>query len=143
MVSSTCNDLNNLIKFGGNYGIILKQKVQISFWQRTFEYWSSLTNNLVLNSNSDIVQSCLWYNAHISSENLYYPNWAETVILFIGDLLLANGDILKLKEIERIFKITINAFYYHRIKLLLKNFIENNKKKIIPLLALNLYIHFT
>ena len=72
LLSSTCKDINNLIKFGVNYGIILKPKVQNTFWQRIFEYWSSLTNNLILNSNSDIVQSCLWYNVHISSENLYY-----------------------------------------------------------------------
>ena len=128
LLLSTCKNLNNLTKFGGNYGIILKQKVQNSFWQRIFEYWSSLTNSLALNSNSDIVQSCLWYNAHISSENLYYPMWAEKGILFVGDLLLSNGEILKLKDIERIFKITINTFYYYRIKLLLKTFIETNKK---------------
>ena len=119
LLSSTCKDINNLIKFGVNYGIILKQKVQNTFWQRIFEYWSSLTNNLVLNSNSDIVQSCLWYNVHISSENLDYPLGAEKGILFAGDLLLSNGEILKLKDIERIFKITVNTFYYHRIKLLL------------------------
>ena len=129
LLSSTCKDINNLIKFGVNYGIILKQKVLNTFWQRIFEYWSSLTNNLVLNSSSDIVQSCLWYNVHISSENLYYPLWAEKGILFVGDLLLSNGEILKLKDIERIFKITVNTFYYHRIKLLRKNFIENNKKE--------------
>ena len=54
--------------------------------------------------------------------------WAEKGILFVGDLLLSNGEILKLKDIERIFKITINTFYYYRIKLLLKTFIETNKK---------------
>ena len=143
LLSSTCKDLNNLIKFGGNYGIILKQNVQNSFWQRIFEFWSSLTNNLVLNSNSDIVQSCLWYNALISSENRYYPNWAEKGILFVGDLLLTNGEILKLKEIERIFKININTFYYHRIKLLLKNFIENNKKDYSFTSTQPFFIHFT
>ena len=113
LLSSTYKDLNNLIKFGVNYGTILKQKVQNSFWQRIFEYWSSLINNLVLNSNSDIVQSCLWYNAHISSENLCYLIWAEEGILFVGDLLLLNGEILKLKDIEIIFRITVNTFYYH------------------------------
>ena len=128
LLSSTCKGLNNLNKFSVNYGIILKQKVQNSFWQRIFEFWSFLTTNLVLNSNSDTVQSCLWYYAHISSENLYYPIWAEKGILFVGDLLLSNGEILKLKDIERIFKITVNTFCYHRIKLLHKNFIENNKK---------------
>lgn len=127
LLSITCTDLNNLKAFGCNYGLIInKKKIQNPFWQIIFEYWQLLGKGYPLKSNRDIIQSSIWYNPQITSEELLYPEWAKKGILFVGDLLHPNGELLDHNQIENKFNLDVNAFYYHRIKLLLKKFIKKN-----------------
>ena len=100
--------------------------MQNPFWQIIFKYWQLLGESYIPNSNSGIIQSSLWYNPQISPEEIFYPEWAKKGILFVGDVLLPDGELLEHNDIENKFSISINSFYYHRIKFLLKNFIKKN-----------------
>ena len=86
-----------LTQFAGDNTLILDgSQPSLQAALNIFWNWSSLSNNLVLNSNTNIVQSCIWYNAHIS--------FKINITLFS---LLSNGEIIKVEDIERMFKITI------------------------------------
>ena len=107
--------------------------MQNPLWEIIFKYWQLLGESYITNSNSDIVQSSLWYNSQISSEELFYPEWAKKGILFVGDILLSNGELLEHNDIENKFSISINIFYYHRIKLLLKVLSKRTKMTTISI----------
>ena len=82
-----------------------------------------------MNSNSDILQSCLWFNTQISLEPLYYLSWTKKGILFVGDLVKANGEAIKPAEIENFYRLKVNGFYHYRIKSLINVFMKKHKKE--------------
>ena len=125
-----CLDPNNLLKFGGSYSLTLKKRTQNLFWQKIFEYWNQFCYQIEITSNEDISHSCIWYNPQISKEDMYYPTWAKKGILFVGDILTPNGEIMQMNEIKTKFNLLINHFYYYRIKSLLRDFIKLNQKAV-------------
>ena len=42
---------------------------------------------------------------------MYYPTWAKKGILFVGDVLTPNGEIMQIDEIERNFGLAVNHFF--------------------------------
>ena len=79
-----------------------------------------------MNSNTDILQSSLWFNTQISLEHLFYLSWAKKGILFVGDLVKSNGEVMKPAEIGNIYGIKVNGFC--RIKSLINVFLKKHKK---------------
>ena len=132
---------DNIDKLGGEYcnNIIRKMKI---FWQNVFKYWRLLCKNQPMNSNSDILQSRLWFKTQISLEPFYYLSWAKKQILFVGDLVKPNGKIMKPSEIENIYRLKVNSFYHYRVKSLINIFMKKYKKRI-PLSLYNQAIQFS
>ena len=100
-------NLSNLYKYGGEYVSVVDHKLN-DFWQNVFSYWKLLCKNHPINSHSDILQSCLWYIAQISSEALYYRIWVKKGIFYVGDLLKPSGEIMNLTEIENTYDLSVN-----------------------------------
>ena len=121
-------NLSNLYKYGGEYISVVDHKLN-DFWQNVFSYWKILCKNHLINSNSDILQSCLWYNAQISSEPLYYRTWVKKGIFYVGDLLKPSGEIMNLTEIENTYDLRVNTFLYYRLKILLNRFVQRYKQQ--------------
>ena len=121
-------NLSNLYKYSGEYISVVDHKLN-DFWQNVFSYWKILCKNHLINSNSDILQSCLWYNAQISSEPLYYRTWVKKGIFYVGDLLKPSGEIMNLTEIENTYDLRVNTFLYYRLKILLNRFVQRYKQQ--------------
>ena len=92
-------------------------------------FWRLLCKNQPMNSNSDILQSCLWFNTQISLEPLYYLNWTKKEILFVGDLVKPNGEVIKPAETENFYRLKVNGFYHYRIKSLINVSMKKHKKE--------------
>ena len=73
------------------------------------------------------MQSSLWYNPQITSEELLYPECVQKGLLLSDNLLFYNGDLLDNNDIGKKFNVDINTFYYHRIKLLLTKLMQKHK----------------
>ena len=73
-------------------------------------------------SRQDIVSSSLWFNTHIGTDNLFFPDWFKHGIYSIGDIIHTNGNILSLPEIKNRYNFSINFLNYFTVKKVLQNF---------------------
>ena len=106
----------------------LKQKISNKFWSDVFQSWAYVGKELKINSNSDIMQSCLWYNKHISENQMFLPLWFKKGIYTVGDITDSSGKVLGLVEINAKFNLKVNFLHYFRLRTEIQNFVQKNKK---------------
>ena len=121
----------NLIEYGPDYLKTLKTKNL--FWKSTFQAYTDYCKKYKPLSITHKLQSPIWYNPEISIETLHQPIWYSKGISKVGDILDTNYEILTTDEIKRKFKIKkIDFLTYHRIKTLVKTFLQINQEDTTP-----------
>ena len=82
-----------------------------------------LCRKVKVHSHQDIVSSSLWFNTHIGTDNLFFPDWFRHGMYNIGDIIHTNGNILSLPEMKNRYNFSINFLNYFTVKKVLQNFI--------------------
>ena len=101
----------------------LKHKISNKFWSKVFECWAYVGKQLRINSNSDIMQSCLWYYKHISVNQMFLPLWFKAGIYTVDDITDSSGKVLGLAEINAKFNLNVNFLHYFKLRMEIQNFI--------------------
>ena len=114
--------LSNLITLGGEWTNALNKETN-PFWKIVFQYWSNFCKNRKVSCNQDIMNSCLWYNSHVS-QNLFYPNWYQKGILTVGDVVGIDGKMLTIDILREHFNLNINLLNYYTVKSKVSAFIK-------------------
>ena len=65
----------NVITLGGEWLDSINKETN-PFWKTVFQYWAHFCRNKKVACNRDILNSCLWYNSHISKD-MFYSNWYQ------------------------------------------------------------------
>ena len=79
------------------------------------------------------MQSCLWYNNHISVNQMFLPLWFKKGSYTVGDITDSSGKVLGLAEINVKFNLNVNFLHYFKLRTETQNFIQKNKKdKFFP-----------
>ena len=97
------------------------------FWVNVLEYWTDFCFKNKPLTNSEILQSCLWYNRQISKHTLYYPVWHKKGINLVGDIINYDGIAVSETELNSTYNFTCNSIEYHRMKLLVNKFLKTKK----------------
>ena len=64
------------------------------------------------------MQSPLWFNPHISKDNLYLTTWQNKGINMIGDIIHPDGNILAIQKMKDKYDLPINASDLYRVRAL-------------------------
>ena len=64
-------DIDKLYKLGGEWPTSKKIAYDNKFWKSVFESWAIYCENKTPSNNFEILQSCIWYNRHLSKETLF------------------------------------------------------------------------
>ena len=128
LLQETISEFERIFVMGPEWCNFLKQKVSNKFWSDVFQSWAYVGKELRINSNSDIMQSCLWYNKHISENQMFLPLWFKKDIYTVGDITDSSGKVLGLVEINKKFNLKVNFLHYFRLRAEIQSFIQKNKK---------------
>ena len=108
LLQETISEFERIFVMGPEWCNFLKQNVSNKFWSDVFQSWAYVGKELKINSNSDIMQSCLWYNKHISENQMFLPLWFKKGIYTVGDITDSSGKVLGLVEINAKFNLKVN-----------------------------------
>ena len=122
LLNHEIKDLNKLALLGGDW---LNHRISNlnPFWKTVFSYFMELCRKVKVHSRQDIVSSSLWFNTHIGTDNLFFPDWFKHGIYSIGDIIHTNGNTLSLPEMKNRYNFSINFLNYFTVKKVLQNFI--------------------
>ena len=108
LLNHEIKDLNKLTLLGGDW--LNERKPSLNpFWKTVFSYFKDFCRNVNVCSRQDILSSSLWFNSHIGTEHLFFPDWFKHGIYSIGDIVHTNGNILSLQEIKIRYDFPINV----------------------------------
>ena len=121
----TYKNANNFIKFGDRWCSKMLPIIKNPFWIDVCKDWSLLCQKQQITTNSDILQSCIWYNSKIfKNTSVCFSNWLKRGIYFVGDILSSDGKVMEKDEIELKYNFTINYLNYFRVRSKLKEFLK-------------------
>ena len=100
------------------------------FWQTIFKYWVEFCRNNHAYSFEDILQSSIWYNKEMATENLFYPTWYKRGIHIVGDLVDENYKILSFENLKVKYNLNANILNYYTIRRLLTKFIPKANQSV-------------
>ena len=92
--------------------------------------------------NQDILNSCLWYNSHISKD-MFYSNCYQKGILTV-DVVESDGQLLSISVLRHRFNLNINLLNYYTVRSNVSTFIKKYKNCTFPckLLQVRQYLSF-
>ena len=120
----TIGNLDKLTSLGPDWCKALIQKTGNTFWKQVFKYWKEFSSKQTLLSNSDIMQSPLWFNLQISEQNLYLSTWKAKGICIVGDIVNKDGNILAIEELKNKYQLRNIEFDYYLVRSLVRSFIK-------------------
>ena len=92
---STYDNFAKFFKLGVGWTKFLLKAGKNKFWQQVFENWITLNSFHKVQTNTDIMESIIWYNTDIFKTDMYYPHWFKKGIHCIGDLVKSSFSIWK------------------------------------------------
>ena len=125
---STYDNFAKFFKLGVGWTKFLLKAGKNKFWQQVFENWITLNSFHKVQTNTDIMESIIWYNTDIFKTDIYYPHWFKKGIHCIGDLVKSSGKFFNMEEIEQKYDLKVNFLYYNKLKHEIGAFIETYKK---------------
>ena len=94
----------------------------------TLKAWSEICKLHKPEKSWEYLSSPLWYNNHISEEPLYFLDWYRKGIVYVGDVLDTNGQVMDQDTIINKYGVKkLNFLDYGRIKILCKKFLKKCK----------------
>ena len=113
-----CHDIKGLKRLfilGGEWS-----NLQISslnpFWKTVFTYFKELCRDVKVQTNQDIFSSSLWFNTHIGTDKLFFPDWFKHGIHIVGDTINVNGNILSLLEVKNRYNFLVTFLTTSQLK---------------------------
>ena len=104
-------------------------KIKNIFWKEILMYWYNFCQNNFIKYNSQIMSTPIWCNPKISKNNLFLSHWYKKGIIYIGDIVDNDGNILSQNSISTKFDFyNINFLEYFRVRSCLNEFIDKFKK---------------
>ena len=97
------------------------------FWIEVISCWQEFSRKCKFESNSDILNSCIWYNQKLTKEPIYLPTWYKHGIYCVGDVVDSRGKIQSIDQLKNIYRFHINILDYYRVKLSVHDLIKKNK----------------
>ena len=106
---SECCGLQFLLKC--NYNTESINKCLSNFYRELFQYFQEFKNKTNIFLYGEFV---LWNNKAITieSSSVFWRSWFKRKVIYVQDVLNAEGDFLKLEEFQNKFKIKTNFLYY-------------------------------
>ena len=106
---------------------VLKKRMTNGFWFEVINCWQEFSKKCKFKSNSDILNSCIWYNQKLTREPLYLPSWYKHGIYCVGDIVDSGGKIQSIDQLKNIYGLNVNVLDYYRVKLSVQGLIKKNK----------------
>ena len=104
------------------------------FWQHVFEGWISMSKNITIYNNTDLLTMPLWFNQHISNNQLYLPDWYQKGIITVADVV-SDNQVLSYNSLCQKFASQFNYLNYltvkSKIEILLTKFSHTDKEFLI------------
>ena len=119
--------LKNIFVLGGEFCTTFIQNVN-PFWKIVFQYWKLYCHTPKASCNQALLSSVLWYNSQISKTNLFYPDWFNSGIHTIADVVDSDGVIYDYKNLKLNYNLNINILNYYTVKGLVKKFIDRYRR---------------
>ena len=129
LFSLTYKSFDKLFTLGGEWFAHKNKIVDNMFWKCVIDYWRPFCKNQIPRTNCEILQSCISYNSLISETPFYYSTWYGQSILYVGDIVNSNGEIITLEEIRNTYHFNPNILHYHSVRQLISKFIKKYKQK--------------
>ena len=120
----THENTSKILHFGDNWCDKILPTIKIPFWKDVIGDWSLLCKKQQIKTNSDILQSCLWYNSKIFKSAICFPDCTNNEIYLIGDIVSPNGKIMDKLELESKYNIKINFLNYLTVRSSLTKFLK-------------------
>ena len=117
----------NLFYFESNSLVNIKHKITNPFWIEVLQSWQLLSKKCIVQTNNDIMNSCIWFNQKLTSDPLYLSPWYKNGIYCIGDIIDNNGEVERIEEIKKRYSFNVNILDYYRIRRLVQNYISKSK----------------
>ena len=89
------------LHFESMWGNVLIKKMSNPFWVEVIENWQILCRKQQPISNSDLMNTSIWYNPKISREPLYFSKWFNAGVLQLGDILNDKGKIESFETLQK------------------------------------------
>ena len=111
------NNIDKVLVFGDLWCSQFLKKISNPFWQNILFEWSDLCKRQEITNNTDLLQSCIWYNSKISKNPIYFPDWFNHGIYYVRDLLDAEGKMLTYKHLKMKYNCSLNILNYLTVRL--------------------------
>ena len=105
------------LHFESMWGNVLIKRMSNAFWVEVIENWQILCGKQEPISNSDLMNTSIWYNPKILREPPYFSNWFNAGVSLLGDVLNDKGKIESFETLQKRNSINCNILDYYRIKL--------------------------
>ena len=121
--------VKRLQTFGKLWICKILNKVRNPFWCDILKIWQDVVDINKVNSNIDILNSPIWYNHRLVEVYPFYlPNWYNSGIKFVHDVVKDCGKFLEFEEIKEKFNNgSLGLLEYYRLRGLINNYIAQNK----------------
>ena len=134
-------DLNRFTTLGGDWCTLKLQNIN-QFWKVVFIYFKEFSRDITVQSNKDIFCSSLWYNTHVGTGNIFFPDWFKHGIRIVGDVIDESGVFLTLSELKNLYNFPVNFLNYLTIKHKVQDFIASSKQETAAFDCQRPYIPF-
>ena len=124
LITTIIGNLDKLTSLGPDWCKAVIQKIGNPFWKQVFKYWKEFSSKQTMLSNSDIMQSPLWFNPQILEQTLYLSTWKTKGICIVGDIVNKDGNILPIGELKNKYQLRNIEFDYYRVRSLVRSFIK-------------------
>ena len=128
LLNCELKDLNRFTILGGEWCNHKLSKIN-HFWKTVFEYFRQLCRDITVQSNQDIFCSSIWYNFHLGTRDIFFPDWYKHGVRIIGDVIDEHGNFMTLSALKHHYNFQINFLNYLTIKQKVQNFIASSQQE--------------
>ena len=114
LLHNEVKNLENITIFGGEW-CAYYCKISNPFWKAVFSYWADFCASQQIISSNDISSSVIWFNKHLNTKCIHFPNWSKKGINFINDIIDNKGKLWSLQILKEKYDLNINFLHYYTI----------------------------
>ena len=111
------HNIDRVFVFGDLWCAQFLKKVSNPFWQNILVDLSDLYKRQKIKDNTDLLQTCIWYNSKIFKNPIYFPDWFNHGIYYVQDLLDTEGKMLTYNQLKVKYECSLNILNYYTVRL--------------------------
>ena len=124
MFQLICDNTVKLFKFGSEWCLLQSETLTNKFWKNILQDWHSLSKKQLPKTNSEILESSIWYNSNICNRQTYFPDWYNKGIYLIGDIINSSGTMINFETLKDTFGCNFNILNYYTVKVKVMCFVK-------------------